>query len=49
MEYKITLVSDAHSTFHSREITAQQIINHHNRVLRFFANVSPSKDIEFIN
>jgi nicotinamidase-related amidase len=49
MKYKVTLVSDAHSTWDSQEITAQQIINHHNGVLRWFADVYPSKDIKFID
>ncbi|SFF57962.1 Nicotinamidase-related amidase [Halobacillus alkaliphilus] len=46
-EYKVTLVSDTHSTWDSQEITAQQIINHHNGVLRWFADVYPSKEITF--
>ena len=45
--YKVTLVSDTHSTWDSEEITAQQIINHHNGVLRWFADVLPSSDITF--
>jgi nicotinamidase-related amidase len=47
MEYKVTLASDTHSTWNSQDITAQQIINHHNGVLRWFADVYPSKDITF--
>lgn len=47
MEYKVTLVSDTHSTWDSEDITAQQIISHHNDVLRWFADVYPSKDIRF--
>ncbi|MFO1441982.1 cysteine hydrolase [Bacillus sp. Bva_UNVM-123] len=47
MEYKVTLVSDTHSTWDSQDITAQQIINHHNGVLRWFADVYPSKEITF--
>ncbi|MFJ8065214.1 cysteine hydrolase family protein [Psychrobacillus sp. NPDC096426] len=47
MDYKVTLVSDTHSTWDSENITAQQIINHHNEVLRWFADVYLSKDIEF--
>lgn len=47
MGYKVTLVSDTHSTWDSEEITAQQIINHHNGVLRWFADVYPSSDIKF--
>lgn len=47
MDYKVTLVSDTHSTWDSQGITATQIINHHNNVLRWFADVYPSKDIVF--
>lgn len=47
MDYKVTLVSDAHSTWDSKEFLAQQIINHHNDVLRWFADVYSSKDIKF--
>lgn len=47
MGYKVTLVSDTHSTWDSKELTAEQIINHHNIVLRWFADVYPSKDIKF--
>lgn len=47
MGYKVTLVSDTHSTFDSAELTAQQIINHHNSTLRWFADVNPSIDIRF--
>lgn len=46
--YKVTIASDVHSTWDSEEITAQQIINHHNRVLRWFADVRPANDIKFI-
>ncbi len=45
--YKVTLISDAHSTWNSSEISAQQIINHHNGVLRWFADVYPSKEVVF--
>ena len=47
MGYKVTLVSDTHSTFDSAELTAQQIIHHHNTTLRWFADVQPSSDIRF--
>lgn len=47
MEYKVTLASDAHSTWDSKIISAQQIINHHNDVMRWFADVYSSKDIKF--
>ena len=49
MGYKVTLVSDTHSTWDSNEITAQQIITHHNNVLRWFAIVCPSTSITFNN
>ncbi|RPF50393.1 cysteine hydrolase family protein [Aquisalibacillus elongatus] len=45
--YKVTLSSDGHSTFDTKNITANQIINHHNGVLRWFAEVCPSKEIVF--
>jgi nicotinamidase-related amidase len=45
--YKVTLISDAHSTWDSDELTAQQIIHHHNGVLRWFADVYSSGEIEF--
>lgn len=48
MGYKVTLISDAHSTWNSSEISAKQIINHHNGVLRWFADVYPSEEIVFI-
>ncbi|ASK63954.1 cysteine hydrolase [Virgibacillus phasianinus] len=47
MGYKVTLVEDTHSTWDSDEITAQQIINHHNGVLRWFADTYPSKQVKF--
>lgn len=45
--YEITLVTDAHSTWDSGDLTAQQIINHHNKVLRWFADTKETKDIIF--
>jgi nicotinamidase-related amidase len=45
--YKVTLISDTHSTWDSQAITAQEIINHHNGVLRWFAEVNPSRSITF--
>ncbi len=47
MDYKVSLASDAHSTWDSQDINAKQIINHHNNVLRWFADVYSSKDITF--
>ena len=45
--YKVTLVSDLHSTWPNEELTAQQIINHHNETLRWFADVQSSNEIRF--
>jgi nicotinamidase-related amidase len=45
--YNVTLISDAHSTWDSGDLTAQQIIGHHNGVLRWFGDVYPSEDIVF--
>lgn len=45
--YKVTLVSDTHSTWSSKHLTAEKIINHHNDVLRWFAAVKPSNEITF--
>ncbi|MEI5909692.1 cysteine hydrolase family protein [Bacillus spongiae] len=45
--YNSTLVTDAHSTWDSGGLTAQQIINHHNKVLSSFAKLKASKDVEF--
>jgi nicotinamidase-related amidase len=45
--YDVTLVSDAHSTWNSKNLSAQQIIDHHNGVLPLFAKVRPSTDITF--
>ncbi|TVX92482.1 cysteine hydrolase family protein [Paenibacillus agilis] len=42
--YKSTLLTDAHSTWGSSELTAQQIIDHHNQVLRWFAITKETKD-----
>ncbi|MBT2636852.1 cysteine hydrolase family protein [Bacillus sp. ISL-39] len=44
--YEVTLVSDLHSTWPSSELTAQQIINHHNKALRWFADVKSSDEIQ---
>ncbi|MFC4559204.1 cysteine hydrolase family protein [Virgibacillus kekensis] len=47
MGYEVTLISDTHSTWDTKELTAQQIINHHNGLLRWFAEVQPSSEINF--
>lgn len=45
--YKVTLVRDAHSTWNSRHLSAAQIIDHHNDVLRNFAEVRALAEIGF--
>ena len=47
MGYKVTLVSDTHRTWETEDLTAEQIIKHHNGVLRWFADVKPFKEISF--
>lgn len=44
--YKVTLLSDVHSTWDTNDLSAQQIINHHNNVLKWFAEVKDS-EMEF--
>ncbi|MGD7043046.1 cysteine hydrolase family protein [Jeotgalibacillus proteolyticus] len=46
--YKVTLLSDAHSTWDSSTLTARQIIHHHNGVLRWFADVLPCEEVAFV-
>ncbi len=46
--YNIILVKDAHSTWNSPVLTAQQIINHHNNVLgNWFVTLREEKEIKF--
>lgn len=45
--YDVTLVKDAHSTWGSSGLTADQIIGHHNNMLRAFANVVPADEVMF--
>lgn len=46
--YQVILVKDAHSTWDSSLLTAQQIINHHNNVLGgWFVTLRNERDIEF--
>lgn len=45
-DYEVTLVSDAHTTWNSGELTAAQIIAHHNNTLGdWFATVKPASEI----
>ncbi|MBM7567107.1 cysteine hydrolase family protein [Paenibacillus sacheonensis] len=45
--YGVTLVTDAHSTWSLGELSAEQIIAHHNRALRWFAKMQDAKDVSF--
>ncbi|MTT30723.1 isochorismatase [Terrilactibacillus sp. BCM23-1] len=47
MGYDVTLVKDAHSTWDTVELTAQQIIHHHNQLLQWFAETKDSNEIDF--
>ncbi|OSY14205.1 Isochorismatase [Bacillus mycoides] len=44
--YKVTLVSDAHSTFDSDVLRAEDIVKHHNAVFGAFADVIALKDLK---
>lgn len=45
--YKVELASDCHSTYDSDELTAEQIVRHHNHILQQFASILPSDQIRF--
>lgn len=47
MGYEVTLVADAHSTWDRSGLTAQQIINHHNQILKWFADTVMTGEISF--
>jgi nicotinamidase-related amidase len=47
--YKIELASDCHSTTDSNVLTAEQIIKHHNEVLKIFSEVREARNITFNN
>lgn len=47
LDYAVTLVADGHSTGSSQSLSAEQIITHHNNVLRAFADVRPAAEIAF--
>jgi len=40
--YRVTLAQDAHSTFDSPVLSAQQIIAHHTHILSAFATITPA-------
>ncbi len=48
LDYKVTLLKDAHSTWDNEHLKAQQIIDHHNFVLgRQFVSIGESSSIDF--
>jgi nicotinamidase-related amidase len=48
LDYKVTLLKDAHSTWDNEHLRAQQIIDHHNFVLgRQFVSIGESSSIDF--
>jgi nicotinamidase-related amidase len=45
---KAFLVEDAHSTYDTENITAEQIIKHHNKIIgEWFAKLIPTKEVDF--
>ncbi|MFD0772002.1 cysteine hydrolase family protein [Bacillus sp. CGMCC 1.60114] len=44
--YKVTLIHGAHSTFDSEQLRAEDIIQHHNKVLGWFADIVNVKDLK---
>ncbi|MCA0970701.1 cysteine hydrolase [Halobacillus litoralis] len=47
MDYKVTLAVDTHGTWDSHNLTAKQIIQHHNDALRWFADTVLAEEIAF--
>ncbi len=48
LDYQITLVSDAHSTWGSGDLSAAQIVAHHNKMLGgWFVTPKPASEIAF--
>ncbi|WP_232695710.1 cysteine hydrolase family protein [Brevibacillus daliensis] len=45
--YKVTVVTDAHSTFDTEELSAAQIISHHNQIFKFFGETKRTDEISF--
>jgi nicotinamidase-related amidase len=45
--YKIELARDCHSTTDSNVLTGEQIVQHHNEVLKIFSEVKEAGDIKF--
>ncbi len=47
LNFEVSLVQDAHSTYDTATLTAPQIIEHHNRTLANYACVVPADTITF--
>ncbi len=45
--YDVIVAKDAHSTWNRGNLTATEIIEHHNDVLRWFADMEDAGDIVF--
>jgi nicotinamidase-related amidase len=45
--YNVVIAKDAHSTWDSGHLKANEIIEHHNNVLKWFADTTESADIVF--
>lgn len=45
--YRLTLVEDGHGTWDADSLSAEQIIGHHNRVLRSFASLKETEKVLF--
>ncbi|EDL66623.1 isochorismatase family protein [Bacillus sp. SG-1] len=46
--YEVTLISDAHSTWDWHQMNAQQIIDHHNNVLRCLRILMPPRKLDLV-
>lgn len=47
--FNVTLAKDAHGTWDSETMSAEQIIDHHNELLSNFAELRETRDIQFTN
>ncbi|MFB7141464.1 cysteine hydrolase family protein [Gottfriedia sp. NPDC056225] len=45
--YEVTLITDAHSTWNSDGLSAEQIIHHHNQTLRWMATIKTAEEFNF--
>lgn len=46
--FDVILAKDAHGTWDSEAMSAEQIINHHNELLSIFSTLQDTDDIEFV-